>query len=858
MKIRSAKLLVIGVFLVSVISLPFLTFPSQAAEPSLLDILNYLGFTNVSLSTAETFSEGTYNVTLYAEFAGYADNNELSYYEVGTNNFTLIFAGPEGGSGYIDPPVTKSFATNYQFGLSMLSEEGHRYFTQTSRNSDGYQHAKVYENLDDPGMFLIGFENQWGTGDKDYNDMVFSLKPETQPPVASYLTVISPYGVTGGEGWYDNATNAYATLNTGIIDHGNGTRRVFTHWSGDASGTNYASSDPIYMDQNKTAVANWKMQYYLTVVSPYGTPSGEGWYDGGDTAYATLDTDVVDHGNGTRRVFSYWSGNASGTDYSLSDPILVDAPKTAIANWKTQYYLTLDTNPSGVTIPSGEGWYDAGTYASISTDEYGDIVPGSSRYKFISWTTADMSEIVNPASPSTAVLMDKPKTVTANYKIQYRVTFDQAGVGVDFAGNVVNVDGSDYGIGGLPVAFWWDEGSSHSFSFYSPLVVTLDAKRYVWESTTGLSTLQSDSLAITTAGSVTGNYKTQYYLTVTSPYGTTGGEDWYDSGSTAYATLDIDSLDHGNGTRRLFTSWSGDASGTDYTQSDPILMDGAKIAIASWKTQYYLTITTTSGGTTNPPSSAWYDAGTIASVTAIPDTDYVFEHWELDSINVGSANPYGVTMDTAHALQAVFVYSPPTPTYYLTVKTDPTGVTTIPGEGWYDENEDVPLTTPNYIAVSTDARYRFTYWDIDGTPQSAGVNSITVHMDANHTATAHYVLQYYLTVETSPLGIVTIPGEGWYDESTNVSLTAPSVAGYDFLYWDVDGASQGSGVASISVTMDSPHVATAHYRQEQVVVGGSTISIKSPLLNTWLSLNIVLAVAVFSIAFWIKRRERRS
>jgi hypothetical protein len=66
-------------------------------------------------------------------------------------------------------------------------------------------------------------------------------------------------------------------------------------------------------------------------------------------------------------------------------------------------------------------------------------------------------------------------------------------------------------------------------------------------------------------------------------------------------------------------------------------------------------------------------------------------------------------------------------------------------------------------------------------------------------------------VRTDPSGIATIPGEGWYNASKSVSLTAPSVSGYTFLNWDVDGASQGSGVSSITVNMNAPHTATAHY-----------------------------------------------
>lgn len=159
--------------------------------------------------------------------------------------------------------------------------------------------------------------------------------------------------------------------------------------------------------------------YYLTVISPYGTPGGEGLYEYRTTAYATLDTSIIDYGNGTRRVFTHWSGDASGTNYTQSDPIYMNYTKTAIANWKTQYYLTLGTNPSNITTPTGQGWYDAGTFANISAPAFVDIVSGTSRYRFLNWTTADMTEITNKISPSTTVLMDKPKTVTANYVTEY-------------------------------------------------------------------------------------------------------------------------------------------------------------------------------------------------------------------------------------------------------------------------------------------------------------------------------------------------------------------------------------------------------------------------------------------------------
>ncbi len=152
-----------------------------AAEPSLQSIFNDLGFTRIEGADIETFAAGKYNITLFAEFAGYRDSNELSFYKVETNAFNTIFSGPEGVkgpiSGYVIPPVSKIFEVDYQFGLSILTPE-HRYFTEHPRNADyPEKHVKIYTNLDNPEMLLIGFENKFGGFDRDYNDMVFSLVP---------------------------------------------------------------------------------------------------------------------------------------------------------------------------------------------------------------------------------------------------------------------------------------------------------------------------------------------------------------------------------------------------------------------------------------------------------------------------------------------------------------------------------------------------------------------------------------------------------------------------------------------------------------------------------------------------------
>jgi hypothetical protein len=86
------------------------------------------------------------------------------------------------------------------------------------------------------------------------------------------------------------------------------------------------------------------------------------------------------------------------------------------------------------------------------------------------------------------------------------ITFDQLGVGSDFNGTSLVVDGTSYNVGVLPVTFIWSTGSIHTFAFQSPLVVEANAEQYVWTGTTGLSSMQGGSINATTDGSIIGNY----------------------------------------------------------------------------------------------------------------------------------------------------------------------------------------------------------------------------------------------------------------------------------------------------------------------------------------------------------------
>jgi hypothetical protein len=104
-----------------------------------------------------------------------------------------------------------------------------------------------------------------------------------------------------------------------------------------------------------------------------------------------------------------------------------------------------------------------------------------------------------------------------------------------------------------------------------------------------------------------------------------------------------------------------DGSPVESTNPIDVLMDSDHDLEAVFtQGTYTLTITTTAGGTTNPvPGGHVYSSGTNVLVTATPQDGYIFDSWELDGFDVGSANSYNVTMDKEHTLHAVFSEAPP-------------------------------------------------------------------------------------------------------------------------------------------------------------------------------------------------------
>jgi hypothetical protein len=593
----------------------------QASEPSLIEIFNYLGFTNVTETNVETFSAGNYNITLYAEFAAYSDENELSYYEVETSIFNVIFTGPDGGYEYISPPTTKTFTADYQFGLSMLSPGPYRYFTETSKNPDGEQHANVYKNLDDPNMFLIGFENQYGAGDRDYNDMFFSLE------CTHNLTISAGVGGTTnpvpGAYSYDEGTNVQVTA---IPD----AKYEFVYWELDGAYNGTSNPTTVFMNEDHTLKAVFAViTYTLTITATTGGTTnpapGPCTYDAG----SSVSVQALPSAN---YLFDHWEldGSYAGADNPTA--VQMDDDHTLHAVFSLiNYTLTITPTAGGTTDPApGVYVYASGSSVIVTA------TPGIN-YKFIHWEIDGSNIADNPMT----VLMDKDYTLHAVFQfLTYSLTIlgSTGGTTDPVPGAHVYVNGSYASVTAIPdehylLGYWMLDGSPAG-------------------SDNPISVLMTDDHTLQPFFKLR-----NYTLTITSTAGgttdPTPGTYTYPAGTTVEVTAIPDA-----GYR--FDHWMLDGSPVGSVNPISFTMDCDVNLEAVFAETHTLMITVSEGGTTDPsPKTYTYEAPTNVVVEAIPFANYRFKHWEFDGENVGSETPVSVYVGSTHTLKAVFEHCPP-------------------------------------------------------------------------------------------------------------------------------------------------------------------------------------------------------
>jgi uncharacterized repeat protein (TIGR02543 family) len=219
---------------------------------------------------------------------------------------------------------------------------------------------------------------------------------------------VVPRGITTirGDGWYTGGTVVSISSAPEAVLSSAGTRYAFTKWTVDGI-ERRDNPISITMDSPHQVIAHYEMQYYLSVNSEYGGLPSTGWYMVGTVASLEPAPDSIPGSDGTRYVFSRWIvDGVERTDNPIS--ITMDSPYQVIAQYETQYYLSVDSEYDN---PQGSGWYYSKSMSEFSVSATIGVII---QHIFTGWSGDSTA-----ATPVASVIMDSPKTVIANWRSDY-------------------------------------------------------------------------------------------------------------------------------------------------------------------------------------------------------------------------------------------------------------------------------------------------------------------------------------------------------------------------------------------------------------------------------------------------------
>jgi hypothetical protein len=339
-----------------------------------------------------------------------------------------------------------------------------------------------------------------------------------------------------------------------IIEFMEGGRYFFKCWSDD----NRNNTREITVRNETTITAIYEVQYLFSYRTHPNNFTSK-WYTVGTVISLSAEPPIIDLGYGKRLVFKGWSNNASGTIIKIT----VNRPGFIEAYWEIQFLLKLKS-PYGDL--RGEGWYEKGMLVNFSV--YPKIVEfeNGTRRVFERWIGEGQGSY-NGVEASPTILINSSVSEIAVWRTEYYLKLE-----------------TEYG---KPSGEGWYNVSSIARIFIDPVVYNSSSVRYVfqgWNNT--LENGNNITIRVDAPMVLKADWRTEYYLNVSSEYGEVWGGGWYEKGSQASLGVKppqsiIISY--------IFEGWSGDIHTSNLNAT--VIMDGPKNAVAKWRRDYMKLIT---------------------------------------------------------------------------------------------------------------------------------------------------------------------------------------------------------------------------------------------------------------------------
>uniref|UniRef100_Q01T07 Bacterial repeat domain-containing protein n=1 Tax=Solibacter usitatus (strain Ellin6076) TaxID=234267 RepID=Q01T07_SOLUE len=552
---------------------------------------------------------------------------------------------------------------------------------------------------------------------------------------------------------------------------GSGMSTAHTTWFADDNGNFTAYNDPFY--SNDSTVSNSQCTDYK------GHISGACYSN-----WCSYGADLVFTGAfvGTKSVYM----KAFGTNeaYQYVGQVVIQLPSISVTVTSAPAGRNLTVDGSACTAPCSFTWISGSshTIATAGTQAGG----AGTQYVFSGWS--DGGAASHTFVPSAG-------TYTANFTTQYYLTSGAS----PSAGGAIS-----------PSSGWYNAGSAVSVS------ASANGGYQFSGFSGGLSgTTTPQTLTMNAPANVTANYSALSSITVTSvPAGrsltvdsnactTPCGLQWVAGSNHTIATTGTQA--GGTGTQYVFANWS-DAGAASHAITTP---SSAATYTANFTTQYSLTTSASpaSAGSITP-ASAWYNSGSVVSISATANANYQFSAFSGGLS--GTSSPQSLTMSAPATVTANF-------NVLQTITSVPAGLAlTIDGGGcttpctfYWSLGSSHTVATAATQAGPARTQYVFSTWTDGG----ALSHSVTAPSTPS-TFTANFGTQYYLTASAGTGGSIA-PASGWYNSGVVVTASAAANAGYQFTGFS--GGLTGATTPQ-SVTMSGPVLIIASFAPIQTVV----------------------------------------
>ncbi len=502
-----------------------------------------------------------------------------------------------------------------------------------------------------------------------------------------------------------------------------------------------------------------------------------------------------------------------------------------------QLTITVQTNPPGnsvtvdgtryVSSPQVFTW-TAGTTHTI----FSDTIQGATSSTRLVWTTwSDTTVNAHSVTPLVNT------TYTASFKRQFYLTMIANAGGTVTPASGWNDSGAVVTITAFPspnysFTDWGGSGTGSTSGSLNPTTVRMGS------AITEVANFNHNPVLVTVQTNPSGLVFRVDGFTKTTPYTFS-----FSPGQTH--SISTDSIQVPTGSSQMaYKGWSDNGAITH-----TILFPGNDTTFtATFKPQYFVTISAGSGGTVTP-SSAYYDSAATVRISATPLAGFTFSGWTGTGIGsyTGLNNPDTISVRGPISETANFTAAP----IHVTIKSNPRGRTFTVDTSTVSDSVSLIWTAATTHQLSTTSpqtgdsvtQFFWKSWSDGGTQ----THSVTPVRDT--VFTVNFRTQYWLTMLAGAGGTAS-PASGWRDSGTTVGISATPSTGYSFGSWTGVGAGSYSGtVNNTNITMNSAVRESAAFTPNPVQItfltnpaGRSvivdTVHYTAPVTLTWAAASV--------------------